>query len=260
MKRYWPFFCVVLFLVIAFVWTEENFSPTFRQCVNDWAENHANSQPDKKSLIIAESIGGHSLCLIKAVDHHNGFFASFAAFIIAWFAFTLYHATKGLLEAAQVQSADMKRSIAVAENAADAAQKSVDHIPTVERAYIFVTPIPAIEDGKTVTGLMVENFGQTPGIITEVYGASSESEPTGQPLYPPRNANPRLLDAVLGKGSKNQSLNRWWSAIIEPHFFFGYIRYTDIFRKSHTTKFCVKIFPADGRIDRAGPDVWNSWN
>jgi hypothetical protein len=49
-----------------------------------------------------------------------------ATVAIAVFTYTLYDATRGLVRAAEIQSADMKRSIVASENAASAAKKSAE--------------------------------------------------------------------------------------------------------------------------------------
>ena len=68
-------------------------------------------------------------------------------------------------------------SLRIAGKAADAAKLSADHIPIVERAYVFATPVPAIENEMTVITLRVENFGQTPGFISEGYGFDMTGPP-----------------------------------------------------------------------------------
>lgn len=180
--------------------------------------------------------------------------------VLAYKTAGLFRETAGLRRAADQQARDMQASLAIAKQSADAATASASQIPIVERAYIFATPHPAVDGKRTIITLMIENYGQTPGIVTEGYGTTSLTEPVGQPLYPPRPLNPRSLEAVLGKDAKEPFPTKWESPVTDPHFFFGYIRYTDIFHKPHTTRFCAKIFPATGKVDMAGPPVWNSWN
>jgi len=55
-----------------------------------------------------------------------------ATVAIAVFTYTLYGATKGLVEAAKIQSADMKQSIAATEMAAKAAKQQADAMVAVE--------------------------------------------------------------------------------------------------------------------------------
>jgi hypothetical protein len=130
----------------------------------------------------------------------------------------------------------------------------------LERAYIFVTPVPSIEEGRTIVSLKIDNAGQTPGFVHEGYGTTSVSEPTGEPSYPPQKNNPRVLEALVRKDATEIFPTKWWSPITEPHYFYGYIKYTDIFQKEHTSRVCVKIFPAEGKLDLAGPPAWNEWD
>jgi hypothetical protein len=144
-----------------------------------------------------------------------------------------------------------------ATDAAKAAKKSADHIPVVERAYVFATPMPVIENNKTVIRLRIENFGQTPGFCSEAYGGTSDTEPTGNPVYPPR---PHFIEAVIQTGKVEIFPVRWESPITTPHYFFGYIKYTDIFKRGHISRVCKRILPAEGKIDMAGPPVWSEWD
>jgi len=76
LKRYWPFFAVVLTAIIVFVWTEEEYSRSFGKCVSERTQNEAKAQPDQNSFVIAKIVGRHALCTIDAIDRHSGFFAA----------------------------------------------------------------------------------------------------------------------------------------------------------------------------------------
>jgi hypothetical protein len=88
----------MIFIVGLLVWTEENVSQEFSRCVNDWSADYGSDQSSKDGLIVAKLIGGHALCVIRSIDRHNGFFAALAAFIVAFFTYTLDRATNRLWE------------------------------------------------------------------------------------------------------------------------------------------------------------------
>jgi hypothetical protein len=171
-------------------------------------------------------------------------------------------------ETAAAQSADTKASIAAATKSAEAAQKSADHIPVVERAYIFVTPTqPKIlyDAGKSfaMVQLSVSNHGRTPGIIKTIYGEFAQYPPPGNiPLY--ENSEPSPGDYALAAGETETLPEVFRDSFLDPQFFWGYIEYIDIFKVTHTSRFCALIMPANvpggGRLQMAGTDPWRDWN
>jgi|SRR5215467_5770793 len=148
-----------------------------------------------------------------------------------------------------------------------ATKVAAEHIPKVERAYVFAgpygintQPVASSSEFITVVAVQAVNYGKTPAVLHKVYGEFSNAEPTGKPRYlrgkscsfdiPIRGNtgfNPTYLDA------------RFQSENTAPHFFFGYVEYTDIFRNVRLSRFCAKIFPDEGRQEVAGPSDWNDW-
>ena len=49
------------------------------------------------------------------------------------------------------------------------------------------------------------------------------------------------------------------SEIAAPFFIVGYIAYEDVFRQSHTTRFCVGV-ARDGKAAYAGHPEWNGYD
>jgi hypothetical protein len=194
------------------------------------------------------------------VDHSDEISAAvtaIATIFIALYTFALSDSTRALRDAAEQQKLDMLESLRIAGVAADAAKQSADHIPIVERAYVFATPVPWIKDNTTVTYLRIENFGQTPGFLIEAHGCTSDIEPTGVPTY---FGSPRFIEAIVKKGTADPFPTNWVSPFTTPHYFFGYIKYTDIFKKGHISRVCKRILPAEGKIDMAGPPARNEWD
>jgi hypothetical protein len=136
----------------------------------------------------------------------------------------------------------------------------------LERAYIFAGPHDPVWNGQsTATAISLENHGRSPGILKEAYGEYSATEPTGNPTY--QNGTARKFDSAIPPAgprpfnARVESIpTRWESPIQGDHYFFGYVRYIDIFRVEHECRFCSKIFPATRKTDIAGPEAWNDWN
>jgi hypothetical protein len=154
--------------------------------------------------------------------------------------------------------------------AAKAAIIAAEHIPRVERAYLFVGPSQADEMWKqdetgqahhriTSVGLIFENQGKTPALIRRVYGQFSEAMPTEDiPHY--EGGVIVMFDNAIPGGSKQTRERMFESGILGPQYFFGFVEYDDIFReKLKISRFCVHLLPQEQRFDLAGPRSWNDW-
>ena len=79
------------------------------------------------------------------IDTNSDLLTVAATIAIAYFTFTLYRATSGMLRVARDQSKDMKDSIAVAQEAANAAKDSAkvarDALTSTQRAFVFLKDI-----------------------------------------------------------------------------------------------------------------------
>jgi hypothetical protein len=137
----------------------------------------------------------------------------------------------------------------------------------LERAYIFAGPSNPTQIGKgVITEIWIENHGRSPGILKEAYGEYSATEPTGAtPRY--QNGSARKFDSAIPPSgpqrtdSQPQTVpTRWESPLAGEQYFFGYVRYIDIFGSTHESRFCSKIFPREHKSDIAGPPAWNDWN
>jgi hypothetical protein len=174
-----------------------------------------------------------------------------------WFNFFLAIFTGLLVVVGGVNCYLIFWTLKATEKAANAAEQAANHIPIVERAYVFATPMPSIKNNMSVIFLRIENFGQTPGFVSEAHGATSSIEPTGVPTYP---GSPTFIEAVVQKGTADTFPTHWLSPVTTPHYFADYIRYTDIFKKVHISRVCKRVIPAEGKIGMAGPPAWNDWD
>lgn len=144
-----------------------------------------------------------------------------------------------------------KKSADAAKQAANAAKKSVDTLPTIERAYICVSSVSAdFESWRNVKinqlspiRIEVRNYGKTPaklvGVITKIQVGKSDGikiswEPPG---------DEEIIDSVgrfIASNSKESFFYYMHSAIGDGDYhiiFSGEVRYRDIFEKDHTAYF-----------------------
>jgi hypothetical protein len=124
----------------------------------------------------------------------------------------------------------------------------------MERAYVFVGPLKveatgASDEMRTGTRvfLVAQNFGKTPAIIKAVHAEVADVLPesaiyTKEPKWP--------QDYVLGAGQREPAPDEpdetglyFWSKSPNVQYFFGYVKYTDIFKKLRTSRFCVQLHP-----------------
>lgn len=112
------------------------------------------------------------------IETNSDLITASATAVIALFTLTLFCATRKLWKVSQGQSKLLKKSIAVAQRAANAAQDSADALPAMERAYLFVKIIRAgdVRGDEFNTGLkelpgtnkveiIITNHGKTSAIL-----------------------------------------------------------------------------------------------
>lgn len=153
----------------------------------------------------------------------------------------------------------------VTRKAASAAQIAAEHIPRVERAYIFFDPgqigVSTEEDGETFTTVTptITKYGQTPGFLKKIFLEFSAIEPKGA-IASYDDDGVWNCDLVIDTKIPINSPLTFCSAILVPHFTFGYIEYLDIFGQTRKSRICFKIFPASGAWEFAGGAAWNAWD
>jgi hypothetical protein len=182
-------------------------------------------------------------------------------------------------EAAQASAETAKEQVEVAK-----AQIEVTKIGIfdLERAYLAVGPTEIVVDfsdaGKALARtrgfylpsdpeeltvhLFVQNTGRTGATIKKIYGLLTDSPPLGEsPLYLPLPDQPSITDLAVPAGTASKlDPFEFKSDIAGNQFFWGYIEYIDIFKKTHTSRFCAHLEPAvrggKGKYQIAGTDRW----
>jgi hypothetical protein len=138
-------------------------------------------------------------------------------------------------------------------------------VMNLERALLAVGPTQITRYAtppKVTLKLNVHNTGRTSATIFEVCGQFSRAPPVGdKPDYTRGVAV--ITDLSVASGA---------DSVLDPflfednfdgdQFFWGYLRYRDIFKIVHTARVCVAIFPrlgaggTTGKYQLAGSDAW----
>ncbi len=141
--------------------------------------------------------------------------------------------------------------------AANAAKKSADALPTIERAYIFVdacTP-EHVEGNMFEVAISFSNFGKTPAILTKVHGEFVWGEQS--PSKFPEIKLPFPEGSVVVKPNSSELIKV--SAYVPPDilgkierkeirsFCCGLVEYHDIWKVKHETGFCWEVSPVGKR-------------
>lgn len=144
-----------------------------------------------------------------------------------------------------------RKSANAAKEAANAAKKSVDTIPTIERAYIYVSSVSAdFESWRHVKvsqlspiSIEVHNYGKTPaklvGIITKIQIGKSDGIKISWEIPD----DEEIIDSVgrfIASNSKESFFYYMHSAIGDGDYhiiFSGEVRYRDIFERDHIAYF-----------------------
>jgi len=143
--------------------------------------------------------------------------------------------------------------------AANAARIAAQYIPAVERAYVFGGPTDLflLHDQASVR-LAMQNYGRTPAVIRGWLVEFLAQEPRGgKPAYD--EARRTAINEILEPDKLFSPPVVFRSEISAPFFIVGYIIYDDVFRQSHTTRFCVGV-ARDGKSAYAGHPAWNEYH
>jgi hypothetical protein len=243
---------------------------------------------------IAVALGG-------IIEAHSVVITALATVFIGLFTYTLKKSTDKMWDAgerqikttrqiAAVQASQMKISIresanaaAAAQSAALAAQQQVEvakiGIFDLERAYIDAGPTEittsfvidssptrthykqGIDPLEVIIKIGLKNTGRTRAAITHAYGEFSQANLGESPIYNTVAGTTYVTDLSMAANDQATFPYYFRTRLIVEQFFFGFIEYKDIFRTSHTSRFCMRVFPASengksGKFQFAGNDRW----
>jgi hypothetical protein len=143
--------------------------------------------------------------------------------------------------------------------AVNSARIAAEHIPAVERAYVFGGPTDLflLHDQASVR-LAMQNYGKTPAVIREWLVEFVAQEPRGRkPGYD--GSKRTVTNEILEPFKLFSPPTVFRSEMAAPFFIVGYLTYEDVFRHSHTTRFCVGV-ARDGKAAYAGHPAWNGYD
>jgi hypothetical protein len=114
---------------------------------------------------------------------------------------------------------------------------------------------------EVVIKIGMKNTGRTRAAITRAYGEFSQMMLGEQPVYNPLIGTSYVTDLSMAANDKSDFPYSFTTRHIGDQFFFGFIEYKDIFKKTHTSRFCMRIMPAlengkSGKFQFAGNDRW----
>ena len=139
-------------------------------------------------------------------------------------------------------------------------------VKNLERAYLAVGPTALftrmLPTPNVSLKLNIHNTGRTGATITTIFGEFSRAPPIGDK---PQYGNGRLERTDLSIAAGTDTVLDAY--VFEDDFtgeqsFWGYVLYRDIFKRTHTARFCVRLYPAapavgvGGQFQIAGGDAW----
>jgi hypothetical protein len=83
------FLAALLVALAVFVWTENEIAPEFQTCISQETSQNATKGPNNETKIIIVRAEAQTICSLRLIDRHNGFFSLLAAISIAWFTLML---------------------------------------------------------------------------------------------------------------------------------------------------------------------------
>jgi len=193
----------------------------------------------------------------------------------SWWNFSLTDAllvifTCGLVIVGWLQICVLRGTLKATLRAADAAKKSADALPAIERAYLFVKITMENPDEEGIAGttyeepqynmdnvkVIITNHGKTPAILTKhpctnevltndeidekIAKIASDDIDTWLPIGPviiDSTSKPTILPADFF-----MTVNKWKQITMDKAFLvcIGCLHYKDIFGETHKTVFCWK--------------------
>jgi hypothetical protein len=145
----------------------------------------------------------------------------------------------------------------------------LDVEPTDIKTQFIATPSGFVEPGdpmEIVAKVGVKNSGRTRAVISHVYGEFRTGTWLGPlPRYDISKGTNYPTDLALSAGEHGDFFHDFRTPEVTEQFFVGFIVYTDIFKETHTARFCARIFPShenggDAKRQIAGSEAWRGWD
>lgn len=283
------FWILALAAITVFGWVV-NSSPAFQQCVHKDKSQYAYRALYENHPLAASLARLHlqTVCVETWTNKYQGAIGALATLMVAIFTLTLSNTTKRLWRSAEDQLAEFRRSLAIADahaahmsksvaesaRAADAAERSaiaagksadmavrsIELIPTYERAYLSFRFEQISTPGGTILQSFFMNAGRTPGILREISFRIQAYPLPDVPDY--SGLTIEEIRAVIPAGA--QIPVRQFSIPAAPGYHFGYFVYVDVFRISRTTWFAGRVnisgMPPSLSVQVDGGDAYNHYD
>jgi hypothetical protein len=191
------------------------------------------------------------------LNHPTEWLLALFTAILAVYTACLFYATSGLVEAAREQSRDMKASIAVSAEAADAAKKTAQVTAAAERPHILLTELkivglrqPPDAEGNVEVKCtyQFQNFGKSPAFLKDACVRFNWANLPPNPSYPSLNRVPHIIAPVTGIYYTRPVGVVVPHAICEdvaadrlPVHVYGLLTYEDVLGTLHTLRYCYRL-------------------
>jgi hypothetical protein len=255
-RSFWLFLWLVFLLTIG---VAINHSAVFGDCINTYkakTNRHTNDKNNDIIGVLLQSLFREAACTGEFTQKYNGAIVAIATVMLGVFTFTLWRATHGMRQVAEMQSRDLLRSTKATEKHADIAERS---LVALNRPFLMVgrldnepirsfTPFgdhPGTINLKFTVDYTLRNYGRSLATIHNIWykiepiASLPEVPPYGADLRTALYGKERIVRSVLARNwdQKYQIIapttDRPQSMKIESgelfYFFYGFVRYSDIF-------------------------------
>ena len=155
---------------------ENIISPDFNRCLKqEGAENTAKSDQEKRSEIILIP-SSQSICLLRSVDKHNGFFSLFAAIAVAFFTYTLWGSTNTLVAIERRREDNVRCRIGAGGQIV-----RFEEVVSGQNSTGFQIEVSNVGDGAAIVDFIRWGYGEF-GNLPPV-AAYSRQVPSGQAIF-----------------------------------------------------------------------------
>jgi hypothetical protein len=187
--------------------------------------------------------------------------------VFGWQAHRLKQTIQAMKTIGADQSRDMRASIAVAKESAEAAMKSARvseiALESAETPYLYPTVMTACKHKEWLLfSYAFENFGRSPAIVREIYDGPTLSSglPAAIGFPPPQSNLGKSYVVAVGKHSPDRNM-----AISFPIgdgqnaavWLMGQVRYSDVFGNQFLSGFCFSLNPVSVAFTTYGGAGYN---
>jgi hypothetical protein len=114
---------------------------------------------------------------------------------------------------------------------------------------------------EVIVTIGIKNTGRTRAVIQRAYGEFSTGSLGPMAIYNLISGTKYDTDLSMSADGGADFPHAFRTRHVTEQFFFGYVEYKDIFGRLHTSRFCMRVYPAfengkHGRLQFAGNGSW----